>query len=218
VSLGKLTESDLQAALMYMELRGVKLGRALTVMGFVTDADLGEALRHQGVQSISLEPRMVDHAVAKQLGASTARSLLALPIQCVDGTTTVAMEDPADMFCVEEIACRLGTPVHAVHAEPTRIQDCIDAVFGVEVEDVAPALPKSPWFDALSNEQRAQFAHITAMQSGVIVVTGSMAEDRNAILRTLHRAGRASTRAVTRSRACCGTSRTRCSSARPSIR
>jgi len=133
ISLGKVSESDLEAALAYKAVRGVKLGQALTAMGLVSERDLADALRRQGrVHSIQLTPRLVDRAIAAELGRENARSMLALPINRIAGVTTVAMEDPADSYSVDAISVRLGTPVLAVHAEASRIRECIEQVFDAE--------------------------------------------------------------------------------------
>jgi type II secretory ATPase GspE/PulE/Tfp pilus assembly ATPase PilB-like protein len=144
ISLGKVSESDLEAALAYRAVRGVKLGQALTMMGLLTERDLADALRRQGrVHSIQLTPHLVDRAVAAELGRESARSLLALPINRIAGVTTVAMEDPADSYSVDAISVRLGTPVLAVHAEPARIRECIEHVFDSESDHSVPSTTRT---------------------------------------------------------------------------
>jgi type IV pilus assembly protein PilB len=130
VKAGKLGADDLQAALAYKKERGMKLGQALVELKLVTEAEVAEALRDQGrVHCINLTPGIVDHEIAAQLGEERSRQLQALAINRICGVTTVVMEDPSDVYTVDEIALFLKTPVLAVHSEPTRIVACIDEVF-----------------------------------------------------------------------------------------
>jgi type II secretory ATPase GspE/PulE/Tfp pilus assembly ATPase PilB-like protein len=139
-SLGLVNDEDLAAALRYKKERGVKLGQALVALDLVSEKDLAEALRRQGkVHCIHLTPGIVDSEVAASLGEERSRDLTAVALNRIAGVTTVAMEDPSDVLGVDEIALMLQTPVLAVHAEPSRIRECIDLVFAARRE-ARPAL------------------------------------------------------------------------------
>ena len=130
---GKLSEDDLNAALAYKKERGMKLGQALVELKLVTEAIIAEALRQQGrVHCINLTPGIVDHEIAMELGEERSRQLGAVAINRICGVTTVVMEDPSDVYTVDEIALFLKTPVLAVHAEPSRIVESIDDVFNAK--------------------------------------------------------------------------------------
>ncbi|MCE9594083.1 MAG: Flp pilus assembly complex ATPase component TadA [Planctomycetes bacterium] len=133
VRVGALTEDDLHAALAYKKERGMKLGQALIELRLVTEAIIAEALRQQGrIHCINLTPAIVDHEIAMELGEERSRQLQAVAINRICGVTTVVMEDPSDVYTVDEIALFLKTAVLAVHAEPSLIGTCIDEVFNVK--------------------------------------------------------------------------------------
>lgn len=130
VQAGRITEEQLEQALQYKREHGCKLGQALVSLEMLDEKYLAEALRRQGkVLCINLTPGIVDHAVAVELGEARAREMQAIAINRIAGITTVAMEDPADVYSVDEIALHLRSQVLAVHAEPHKILECINTVF-----------------------------------------------------------------------------------------
>ncbi len=130
VEQGKITQSELEAALAYRLERGLKLGQALVALGLVTQGDLALALRNQGkIHCLNLTPEIVDPAVARELGEERSRKLQAIAINRIAGVVTVAMEDPTEVYNVDAISLHLKTPVLAVHAEPEAIAHCLDQVF-----------------------------------------------------------------------------------------
>ena len=139
VQTGRITPEELEAALEFRQERGMKLGQALVALHLVSQAELAQALRAQGtVHCVQLEPALVDEHVARELGAERARQFQALAFNKIAGVVTVAVEDPSETYDVDAISLALNAPVFAVHAEPERIQECIDHVFGRVDESTAP--------------------------------------------------------------------------------
>jgi type IV pilus assembly protein PilB len=133
VKSGKLSDDDLNAALAYKKERGMKLGQALIELKLVSEAQIADALRNQGkIHCLQLTSGIVDPEIAQELGEERSRELNVIAINRICGVTTVVMEDPADVYAVDEIALVLRTPVLAVHAEPTKITECIDEVFSAK--------------------------------------------------------------------------------------
>jgi type IV pilus assembly protein PilB len=137
---GAVNATDLERALTYKREQGVKLGQALLALDLVTEAMLAEALKRQGkLHCIHLTQGIVDPEVAQELGEERSRKLNAIAINRIAGVITVALEDPTDVYGVDEIALHLKTQVLAVHAEPQRIRECIETTFRKE-EDNSDAL------------------------------------------------------------------------------
>jgi type II secretory ATPase GspE/PulE/Tfp pilus assembly ATPase PilB-like protein len=129
-SMDLITEEELQAALAYKQERGVKLGQALVALHLVSESDLAAALRRQGkVHCINLTPGVVVEEIAQALGEERSRRFQAVAINRIAGVYTVALEDPTEVYTVDEISMHLKGPVFAVHAEPARIAACINRVF-----------------------------------------------------------------------------------------
>ena len=130
LDVGVINAAQLEAALNHKLQKGVKLGQALVSLGYVSEADLVDALRQQGkIHSIHLTPSIVDPKVATKLGEHDSRSMRVVAVNQVAGHTTVAMEDPSDVYAIDELARRLDSRILPVFAEPTRIDEAIQHVF-----------------------------------------------------------------------------------------
>jgi len=129
---GKISQQQLELALQHRSEFGLKLGQSLVELGFVTEADMVEALRHQArFPCIHLTGGIVDARVAAKLGEVPSRRLRALALNQIAEHTTVALEDPGDPVALEELARVLGTRIFPVYAEPSVILGLVDQTFGV---------------------------------------------------------------------------------------
>jgi type IV pilus assembly protein PilB len=127
---GVIDVGQLDAALNYKHEHGVKLGQALVALGFVSETDLVDALRQQGkVHCIHLTPNIVDTRVAMKLGEKESHQKRAIAVNQVAGHTMVAMEDPSDVYVIDELTRRLDSRVLPVFAEPSRIDEALEHVF-----------------------------------------------------------------------------------------
>lgn len=109
-------------------------------MGFVTEAEMVEALRYQArFPCVHLTGGIVSPHVANKLGEEVSRRLRALGLSQFAGHTTVALEDPSDVAALEELAHILATRIFPVYAEPSAIKKGIELVFGQNKVARAPA-------------------------------------------------------------------------------
>ncbi len=138
---GKISEQQLDLALKHRAEFDLKLGQSLVEMGFVTEAEMVEALRYQArFPCIHLTGGIVSPHVAHKLGEEVSRRLRALGLSQFAGHTTVALEDPSDVDALEELAHILATRIFPVYAEPSAIKKGIELVFGAKaVRAPAPA-------------------------------------------------------------------------------
>lgn len=139
VEQGYISADELEAALAFKNERGLKLGQALVALHLVTQADLAQALQRQGkIHCIHLTPDIVDVEVARKLGEARSRQFNAVALNQIAGVVTVAMEDPSEYYDVDAIGVALESPIFAVHADPGRIGECLDMVFGKAAHTRAP--------------------------------------------------------------------------------
>ena len=137
VDRGKITPQQLETALVHRTEHGFKLGQSLVALGFVSETDMMEALRHQArFPCVHLTMGIVDPRVALRLKASDARRLRALALNHVAGHTTVAMEDPSDEGALEELQQLLGAQVFPVYSEASNITSVLDALYEPSSEPV----------------------------------------------------------------------------------
>lgn len=126
----KITKKQLELALRHRQEFGLKLGQSLVELGFVTEADMIEALRHQArFPCVHVTPALVDLAAAARLAEADARRLNVVLVNTIAGYSTLAMPDPADADAVAELTQRLGTRIFPVYAEPSAIRAVLDHVY-----------------------------------------------------------------------------------------
>ncbi len=130
VATGVLSSNQLEQALEYRRQHGIRLGQALVKLKLVTSHQLAEALRQQGkVSCINLSPKIVNSEVAQLLGEESSRKLGAVAINSIAGVTTVAMDDPADVYVLDELSRTLNSKVLSVYSEPEQIEECLNEIF-----------------------------------------------------------------------------------------
>lgn len=130
---GLITPEDLERALEHKRHSNSRLGQALIDLGIVSSEQVSEALRAQGkLTCIQLNPKLVDQDIARQLGEECSRQHKAIAINRIAGVTTVAMEDPADVYALDALARQLSSKVFATFSEAGQIEECINAIFESE--------------------------------------------------------------------------------------
>ncbi|MSR63319.1 MAG: type II/IV secretion system protein [Planctomycetes bacterium] len=147
---GKITQKQLDLALQHRAEFGLKLGQSLVELGFVNEADMVEALKHQArFPCVHLTRGIVDARAAQKLGEEGSRRLRAIALNQIAGHITVALEDPSDATALEELERILGSRIYPVYAEPSAILAQLEQVFGTAQAPAAksaeaPAAPARP--------------------------------------------------------------------------
>ncbi len=101
---GKLTEAQLQQALVRQKQTGRRLGAVLQDLGFVSDETIARLLAAQ-LKFPFFEPRLenVDLNVARRLTELQVRKLRVLPIGASGDRVRVAVVDPTDWASIDEL-------------------------------------------------------------------------------------------------------------------
>ncbi|MBN8644837.1 MAG: type II/IV secretion system protein [Planctomycetes bacterium] len=127
---GLLTQEQLDQALTEQRTGGNNrlLGEVLVEMGFVTEAQVMECLAGSyGVPFARITPRLADPKAIDLLPREFLDAHTVLPMFCVDGTLTVAVAEPANLFLIEEIARISGKKVQIVAATAPEIRATLQA-------------------------------------------------------------------------------------------
>ena len=155
---GRLTQQQLERALQYKQEHNLRLGQALVQLGLVTQEELIDHLRRQGrVTGIMLSPAIVDTVVAQKLPEKEWRKLRAIGVNRIAKTITVAMEDPSDIYAIDELSRRLESRILPVFAERSSIDQAIASVFArcvLPEPEVAPTVGSV--VDRLSDAARSE--------------------------------------------------------------
>ncbi|WP_084544667.1 GspE/PulE family protein [Derxia gummosa] len=116
---GRITETDLAAALKRQKQQGGPLGRALLDLGAVDEDTLNAALGTKlGMPTVDLDAFPLDPAAALLVPAAVARRLRALPIAERNGLLVVAVDDPARGHVADELKFSTQRKVVTVLATP----------------------------------------------------------------------------------------------------
>jgi MSHA biogenesis protein MshE len=122
-----VTADQVQQALGGQQRSGRKLGRIFIDSGWVTEAQIAQALARQlRVAYAELDPRQVRPEVARLLPEVQARRLRALPLEDLGATLRVAMADPTDLAAYDELARILKREVELVVAPESQLLAALD--------------------------------------------------------------------------------------------
>ncbi|MDR1042870.1 MAG: type II secretion system protein GspE, partial [Clostridiales Family XIII bacterium] len=123
---GYLDDDQLQRALEYQKSNNVRLGQAVIQLGFVTEAEVIEALSHKlGIPVINLETARVDTNVVSLIPRSLAEKNIAIAVEEHDGHLHLAINDPLNFYGVEELQQVSGMPVELMISDRAGIENAI---------------------------------------------------------------------------------------------
>ncbi len=138
VEKGLVSEDQLRIALKEQKRSGEPLGKVLTLMGFVTEATVRDALgQNIGQQSVDLAQVVVNAESLKLVPQDAARRYNVLPIAFdrASHTLTLAMSDTFNVVALDQVQALVGRQVRIkqVLAGETEIKRAIDKFYGFDL-------------------------------------------------------------------------------------
>ena len=131
---GYLNDEQIDRALAYQKQHNVRLGEAVIELGFVTQKEVLEALSHKlGIPQVSLATARIDTKAVALIPRSVAEKSTAIAINEEGGTLDLVINDPLDMYAIEEIQRLAKMPVNLFIGEKDDIRNAIGHYYG-EVE------------------------------------------------------------------------------------
>ncbi len=125
-----LTPADLERAREDQRRNGGRLGEALVRLGLVDEQDLVRTLSKQyGVPTVDLANFEIDPEVTKLVPEDLVQKYRIIPINRVGSTLIVAVDDPSNMFALDDIKFLTGYNVEMVLAAPSAIKEAIDRYY-----------------------------------------------------------------------------------------
>lgn len=130
VQSGYISEEDLGNALKEQKRLGKKLGEILVEKEFVTEEDLLNALEGQlGIRRVFLDAITVDKDAVKVIPEALSRKYNVLPIQFVEGELLVLTNDPLNILAEEDVRIASGYSVKLALSSKEEIKTAISKYY-----------------------------------------------------------------------------------------
>jgi type IV pilus assembly protein PilB len=141
VEQGLITNEQLIAGLNEQKKSGVRLGKCLVTLGFITESKLFDVLSAQlDVQHVVLENFTFSKELIRLVPEEMARKYKAIPLFETDGIITIAMADPTNLRTIDHLKFKTGKEIDPVIAAEATILAAIDKNYKAGLEDMSELL------------------------------------------------------------------------------
>lgn len=167
-----LDDSQLEYALTEQKTHRRRLGQILLDLGYITRAQLNEALALQaGIERISLADISVNTEIVNLVPAELVSKYDVLPMWQEDGRLSVAMTNPFDTQAIEDLRVVTGCPIRRYYAHPREMENAILKFYGSSVarmlDDLAP-VEKQPEAEFDNNDYSPAKLHELAREPSLV--------------------------------------------------
>lgn len=145
-SLGKISEAQVEEALVHQRAHGGYFGEALVALGMVSAEEMEWGLASQfDLPYVFPDPAAVDPDAVALVSPEWALARLTIPIMKTGNTLTVVVDSPLRTEAVEELASRTGLEIQLALSSPVQIRELIRQVYARATarEEPEPAHPCS---------------------------------------------------------------------------
>ncbi len=133
IDLGLISESNLRTVLEIQKGSKKKLGEILIEEKYVSEKEFLEVLEFQlGVPYIELDRFSIDSDAPKMISENLARRHTVIPVSSENDVLTLAMNDPLDIYAIDDVKLATRFEVKPVIAEKSAIIDAIDFFYEKE--------------------------------------------------------------------------------------
>ena len=132
IEAGKITQEQLEQALILQKRNGKRLGQTLVEMGTITETGLLRVLESKlGIPLIDLGSVRPDKDAVRLVPMSLAERHVVIPIRKKGNRLMVAMLDPTNFFAIDDLRMVTQSEIEPVLALESDIQRSIDQYYGV---------------------------------------------------------------------------------------
>lgn len=168
---GIINEEQLQQALAKQKAEGGKIGETLIDMGLVTRQNINEVLEYQlGIPFVDLIEYDVDKDATTVITETLARRHVLIPIKQTDTELYVAMEDPLNIFAIDDVRIFSGKDIVPMLATEDQVLKAIDIHYGKEqANQAAEQYRQEHAIDISAEIEAAESASDSAVRNAPIV-------------------------------------------------
>lgn len=128
---GIITEGQLREALTEQKKDGGKIGEVLIDLGYVTQQNINEVLEYQlGIPFVDLDEYEISKEATKTITESLAKRHILIPIRITETDLYVAMEDPLNIFAIDDVKIFSGKEIVPMLANEASILKAIEIHYG----------------------------------------------------------------------------------------
>jgi type IV pilus assembly protein PilB len=125
-----ITEEQLENALDHQRNNGGRLGQALIKLDFLKESDLTYFLSMQyNVPTIDISEYEIDPEVIKLVPTDIVEKYRVIPVEKTDSALMVAVEDPSNIFAIDDVKFLTGLNVEIFVASDSSIRSAIDKYY-----------------------------------------------------------------------------------------
>lgn len=133
VSVGQITEDQLNEALQLQKKTNDRLGKVLVDNGFITESQLIETLRMQlGIDFIDLTKTTIDPEMSSYIPKSIAKKESIVPVKVIRDTLFIAMADPLNFMAMEDARRASKKRIVPLIASSRAVEHAISTLYGNE--------------------------------------------------------------------------------------
>ena len=126
-----ITEEQLKTALAAQKQTGQKLGGALVSLGYIKMRDIHKVLEYQlGIPYIRLKETVISQEAVSLLNETVVRQYGCIPFKLEGDELYVAMEDPLNIYAIDEMALISGKVIVPALADEVDVRRAIDRYYG----------------------------------------------------------------------------------------
>ena len=127
----KITNEQLSEALKLQPINNKKLGEILIEKGYISEITLLRALSEQlKIEVVNLDNYYINTDATKLLSENTAKRTCSIPLKIWEDKILIAMNDPLNIFAIEDIEAETGRKAEAVLASKKKIINAIEKHMG----------------------------------------------------------------------------------------
>ena len=127
----KITQDQLSEALKLQSPNNKKLGEILIDKGYISEITMLRALSEQlKIEVVNLDNYYIDIDATELLSEKTAKRTCSIPLKHWEDRLLVAMEDPLNIFYLEDIEAEIKCKAEIVLASKTQIINAIEKYMG----------------------------------------------------------------------------------------
>lgn len=128
-----ITAEQLKEALELEKQKNLPLGKVLTGLGYITEAQLFKTLEYVlRVPYVDLTNTVIDQNAVMTITENLALKHMAIPIKLENNVLTVALSDPLNYIALDEFRTVTGLSIKECMSSETDIKNAIDKFFSNE--------------------------------------------------------------------------------------